>query len=68
MNDQLEKLKRFVVVQVLGEAFAEFVKSHAPKSFRQKLKEADAEIAEQNRQKNMDGRKLPAQSKLIFKS
>ena len=63
LNDQLEKLKRFVASQGLGEAFAEFVKSLAPKSFRQKLKEAKAEAAEQNRQKNIDGRKLPAQNK-----
>ena len=63
LSDQVEKLKRFVTSQGLGEAFAEFVKSLAPKSFRQKLKEAKAEAAEQNRQKNMDGRKLPTQNK-----
>ena len=63
LNDQLEKLKRFVASQGLGEAFAEFVKSLAPKSFRQKLKEAKAEAAEQYRQKNMDGRKQPTQNK-----
>ena len=62
LNDQLEKLKRFVASQGLGEAFAEFVKSLAPKSFKQKLKEAKAE-AEQNRQKDIDGRKLQAQNK-----
>ena len=63
LNDQLEKLKRFVASQGLGEAFAEFVKSLAPKLFRQRLKEAKAEAAEQNRQNDIDGRKLPAQSK-----
>ena len=63
ISDQVEKLKRFVAAQGLGEAFAEFVRSLAPKSFRQKLKEAKAEAAEQNRQKDIDGRKLPAQNK-----
>ena len=63
LNDQLEKLKRFVASQGLGEAFAEFVKSLAPKSFRQRLKEAKVEAAEQNRQNDIDGRKLPAQNK-----
>ena len=63
LNDQLEKLKRFVASQGLGGAFAEFVKSLALKSFKQRLNEAKAEAAEQNRQKNVDGRKLPAQNK-----
>ena len=58
LSDQVEKLKRFVAAQGLGEAFTEFIKSLAPKSFRQKLKEAKAEAAEQNRQKDIDGRKL----------
>lgn len=63
MNDQLEKLKQFVAQRGLGEAFAEFVRSLAPKSFRQRLKEAKAEAAEQNRQKDIDGRKLQVQNK-----
>ena len=63
LNDQLEKLKRFMASQGLGEAFAEFVESLAPKSFRQKLKEAQTEAAEQNRQRSVNGRKLPAQNK-----
>lgn len=38
LNDQLEKLKRFVALQGLGEVFVEVVKSFAPNSFRQKLR------------------------------
>ena len=56
LSDQVEKLKRFVAAQGLGEAFVAFVKSLAPKSFKQKLEEAKAEATEQNHQRNMDGR------------
>ena len=60
LSDEVEKLKRFVAAQGLGEAFAEFVKSLAPKSFKQKLEEARAETAENNRQRNVNGRELSA--------
>ncbi len=63
LSDQVEKLKRFVAAQGLGEAFVAFVKSLAPKSFKQKLEEARAEAMEQNRQRNMDGRELTEQNK-----
>ena len=63
LSDQVEKLKRFVAAQGLGEAFVAFVKSLAPKSFKQKLEEARAEATEQNRQRNMDGREVPEQKK-----
>ena len=63
LNDQLEKLKRFVASQELEEAFAEFVKSIATKPFGQRLKEAKVEAAEQDRQKNIDERRLPTQNK-----
>ena len=37
LTHQIEKLKQFVASRGLGEAFVEFVKSLAPKSFKQKL-------------------------------
>lgn len=51
LADQVEKLKRFVASRGLGEAFAEFVKSLAPKTMKQKLEDAKADAAEHNRQK-----------------
>ena len=63
LSDQVEKLKRFVAAQGLGEVFAEFVKSLAPKSFKQKLEKARAEATENNRQRNVNGRELSAQNK-----
>ena len=63
LNDQEAKLKQFVVAEGLEEAFAEYVKSFAPKSIRQKLEEARAEAAEQNRQRNMSSQKQSAQNK-----
>ncbi len=51
LTDQTEKLKRFVVSRELGEAFVEYVKSLAPKTMKQKLKEAKADAIEHNRQR-----------------
>ena len=48
LTDQVEKLKRFVASGGLGEAFAEFVKSLAPKTMKQKLEEAKADSIERN--------------------
>ena len=53
LTDQIEKLKKFVASRGLGEAFVEFVKSLAPKSFKQKLEEKKADAAEQNRQRKI---------------
>ena len=53
LTDQIEKLKQFVASRGLGEAFMEFVKSLAPKSFKQKLEEKKADVAEQNRQRKI---------------
>ena len=52
LTDQIEKMKQFVAARGLGEAFVEFVKSLAPKSFKQKLEEKKADAAEQNRQRD----------------
>ena len=51
LTDQIEKLKRFIASRGLGEAFAEFVKSLAPKTMKQKLEEAKADAAEHNQQR-----------------
>ena len=53
LTHQIEKLKQFVASRGLGEAFVEFVKSLAPKSFKQKLEEKKADAAEQNRQRKI---------------
>ena len=63
LNGQLEKLKRFVESRGLGEAFAEYLKSLAPKTMRQKLKEAKAEAVEQNRQRADNIRRVPEKEK-----
>ena len=63
LNGQLEKLKQFVESRGLGEAFAEYLKTLAPKSIMQKLKEAKAEAAEQNRQRADNIRRMPEKGK-----
>ena len=59
LTDQVEKLKRFVASKGLGEAFVEFVKSLAPKSMKQRLEDAKADSAGQNRQRNVQRQELP---------
>lgn len=51
LSEQVEKLKRFVAIQGLGEAFKEFVKSMAPKTFKQKLEEKKAILEAQKKQR-----------------
>lgn len=51
LTDQVEKLKRFVASRGLGEAFVEFVKSLAPKTMKQKIKDAKVDADEYNRQR-----------------
>ena len=63
LNGQMEKLKRFVESRGLGEAFAEYLKSLAPKTIKQRLKEAKAEAAEQNRQRADNIRRMPEKKK-----
>ena len=48
---QVEKLKGFVASRGLGEAFVEFVKSLAPQTMKQKLKEAKTDASEYNQQR-----------------
>ena len=50
LNEQVEKLKRFVASRGLGEAFVEFIKSLAPKTMKQTLEEAKEDAAVHNQQ------------------
>ena len=65
LTDQIEKLKQFVAARGLGEAFVEFVKSLAPKSFKQKLEEKKADVSEQNRQRKTTQREMPDKKKKL---
>ena len=65
LTDQIEKLKQFVASRGLGEAFVEFVKSLAPKSFKQKLEEKKADAAEQNRQRKTTQREMTDKKKKL---
>ena len=51
LTEQVEKLKRFVALRGLGEAFVEFVKSLAPQTMKQKLEEAKTDASEYNQQR-----------------
>lgn len=59
LTDQVEKLKRFVASKGLGEVFVEFVKSLAPKTMKQRLEDAKADSAEQNRNRSAQRHELP---------
>lgn len=65
LTDQIEKLKQFVASRGLGEVFAEFVKSLAPKSFKQKLEEKKADVAERNQQRRTTQQKMPDKKKKL---
>lgn len=65
LTDQIEKLKQFVAARGLGEAFVEFVKSLAPKSFKQKLEEKKADAAEQNRRRKTTQQEMPDKKKKL---
>ena len=63
LNEQVEKLKRFIASRGLGEAFVEYVKSLAPKTVRQKLKDAKADSVEYNQQRKNSQRDIERKSK-----
>ena len=65
LTGQIKKLKQFVAARGLGEVFVEFVKSLAPKSFKQKLEEKKADAAEQNRQRKTTQQKMPDKKKKL---
>ena len=58
LSEQVEKLKRFVAMKGLGEAFKEFVKSMEPKTFKQKLEEKKAILEEQKKQRKVEGQEM----------
>ena len=58
LSEQVEKLKRFVAEQGLGEAFVEFVKSMAPKSIKQKMEEKKAILEEQKKQRKVEQQEM----------
>lgn len=69
LTEQVEKLKRFVAIKGLEEAFKEFMKSMAPKSIKQKMEEKKAILEAQKKQRKvgeqvMVGRKKKWQQKL----
>lgn len=53
LSEQVEKLKRFVASKGLGEAFAEYVRSLAPKTMKQRLADARSEADAHNRQRKL---------------
>lgn len=63
LTDQIEKLKKFIASKGLGEAFVEFVKSLAPKTMKQKLKEAKADAAEHNQQRKSSQQEIGRKNK-----
>lgn len=65
LTEQIEKLKQFVASRGLGEAFVEFVKLLAPKSFKQKLEEKKVDAAEQNRQRKTTQQEIPDKKKKL---
>lgn len=64
LEGQVEKLKRFVAVKGLGEAFVEFVKSLEPKTFHDRLKEKKEQAVEHNRKNQEKRKELPAKKRL----
>ena len=63
LSEQVEKLKRFVASKGLGEAFAEYVKALAPKTMRQRLKDARSEADAHNRKRRPEERGKTEKSK-----
>ncbi len=63
LADQVEKLKRFVASKGMGEAFVEFVKSLSPKTMKQRLEEAKADVAEQNQQRKSSQKDIERKNK-----
>lgn len=63
LNDQVEKLKRFIASRGLGEAFVEYVKSLAPKTMKQKLKDAKTNSVEYNQQRKSNQHDIEKKNK-----
>ena len=58
LSEQVEKLKRFVTIKGLEEAFKEFLKSMAPKTFKQKLEEKKAILEAQKKQRRVEEQEM----------
>lgn len=58
LSEQVEKLKRFVTIKGLEEAFREFMKSMAPKTFKQKLEEKKAILEAQKKQRKVEEQEM----------
>lgn len=65
LSEQIEKLKRFIASQGLGEAFVEFVKSLTPKTLKQRLEEKKADVEKQSEQRKLEQHKLPDKKKRL---
>lgn len=53
VNGLLDKMKQFISIRGLGEAFVEFVKSLKPKTMKERLTEKQKVVKEQTQQKSM---------------
>lgn len=58
LSQQVEKMKKFVAMKGLGEAFGEFVKSMAPKTFKQKLEEKKVILEAQKKQRKVEEQEM----------
>lgn len=65
LSEQVEKLKRFIASQGLGEAFVEFVKSLASKTLKQRLEEKKADADKQKKQRNLEQQDLQNKKKRL---
>lgn len=65
LSEQIEKLKRFIASQGLGEAFVEFVKSLAPKTLKQRLEEKKEDVEKQSEQRKLEQHKLQDKKKYL---
>lgn len=63
LSEQVEKLKRFVASQGLGEAFVEFVKSLTPKSLKQRVEEKKVDVHKRSEQRKLEQPKLQSKKK-----
>ena len=54
----MEKLKRFVAIKGLEEAFGEFLKNMAPKSIRKKMEEKKAILEAQKKQRKVEEQEM----------
>lgn len=65
LSEQVEKLKRFVASQGLGEAFVEFVKSLASKTLKQRMEEKKVDVHKRSEQRKLEQPKLQSKKKVL---